>query len=108
VGLFHGRLNASTVVVSTDDYMFHLQHHYSVLDYCHQVDVCIDNQVTDVPVHKDILRFLAHYDVRWDASIRTTDPKLIGVLGFSSVFEIVGVYLAYAPDPVLVLLEDMV
>lgn len=72
VFLFQRRSNAPAVVMTAAYDVIDLQDPHSVLKGAHQVKVCVDDQVGNVPHHKYRSGILPHDFIGRNASIGTT------------------------------------
>lgn len=98
--------DSSTVVVTANDDMLHVKMSYGVVDYGHDTEVGIGDEIGDVAVDKQFTGLETHDFIGGDAAIAATNVEIVWFLSIGKLVEERGICASLGESPLPVVLEQ--
>src|SRR5689334_13772626 len=94
-----GGFNTTTAIMTADDDVFYFKMTNGKIKYTQQVDIGVDDEVSDITMHEYLSRLCARDLVRRHPAVTATDPEKLGSLQMSKPVKILRIVCYFLRSP---------
>lgn len=105
VMVFAGCFHAPAAVMTTNDYVLHLENGNRILDYAETIEVGVNNDIGNVSMYKDFAGGQTDNLICRHAAVRTADPEILGALFLTEFLKELWIVLCHFIGPQSIILE---